>query len=105
MDTPIGPVIIFDDDFYMYVLRDRASAEAWWEMPDEFTLGFDAPARPLGMTGEPHQVRLELTGGAADEAELRRLVAGHYRRHLRGQEPPRTSSLSDFVAALPREGR
>ncbi|MER5220509.1 hypothetical protein [Streptomyces flaveus] len=104
MTTPIGPVIIFDDEFHMYVLRDQAFAEAWWEMPDEYTCGFDALARPLCMTGESHKVRLELTGEEPDEAELRRLVANHYRRYLPGQVPPPATALSDFVAALPSEG-
>lgn len=87
----------------MYVLRDQASAEAFWEMPDEFTCGFDSLARSLRMAGEPHQVRLELASGEADERELRRLVANHYRRYLRGQAPPQAPALRDFVAALPRE--
>lgn len=89
----------------MYVLRDHAYAEAFWELPEEYTCGFDALARPLRMVGEPHQVRLELTGAEPDESELRRLVANHYRRYLRAQEPPQANSLSEFVAALPREGR
>jgi hypothetical protein len=96
-------VIIFDDEYHMYVLNNQASAEAWWEMPEEFACGFDALARPLSMAGKPHRVRLELAG-EPDEAELRRLVANHYRRHLRGQTPPQAPALSDFVAALPREG-
>ncbi|WP_220297076.1 hypothetical protein [Streptomyces sp. MBT84] len=104
MTTPIGPVIIFDDEFHMYVLTDQAFAEAWWEMPDEFSCGFDALARPLSMTGEPHRVRLELTDREPDEAELRRLVANHYRRFLPGEAPPQAPALADFVAALPREG-
>ncbi|RZU45615.1 uncharacterized protein YciI [Streptomyces sp. BK022] len=101
--TPMAPVILFDDDCHMYVLRDQAFAESWWEMPDEFTHGFDALARPLLMAGEPHQVRLTLAGDEPDEGELRRLVAHHYRRHVRGRTPPQAAALSDFVAALPRE--
>ncbi|RZU12735.1 hypothetical protein EV567_4835 [Streptomyces sp. BK239] len=97
-------MILFDDDLHMYVLRDQAFAEAWWEMPDEYTCGFDASARPLRMTGEPHRVRLELTGAEPDEAQLRRLVAGHYQRHLRGEASPEATALADFLAALPREG-
>ncbi|MET8113612.1 MULTISPECIES: hypothetical protein [Streptomyces] len=104
MSTPIGPVILFDDDHHMYVIRDRASAEAWWEMPDECVCGFDALARPLRMTGEPHRVTLELTGDEPAEADLRRLVAEHYRRFLHGQAPPRAFDLSVFVAGLPVEG-
>ncbi|MET9505880.1 hypothetical protein ABZY42_29850 [Streptomyces sp. NPDC006622] len=112
MTTPIGPVILFDDDHHMYVLQDRAFAEAWWEMPDEYVCGFDALARPLRdalarplrMTGEPHQVALELTGGEPAEADLRRLVADHYQRFLKGQAPPGASDLSAFVAGLPVEG-
>ncbi|MER7728499.1 hypothetical protein [Streptomyces sp. NPDC096323] len=104
MTTPIGPVILFDDDHYMYVLQDRASAEAWWEMPDEYACGFDALARPLHMTGEPHQVALELTGDEPAEADLRRLVADHYQRFLHGQAPPEASALSEFVAGLPLDG-
>lgn len=96
-------MIIFDDEYYMYVLRDQALAEAWWEMPDEYACGFDALARPLRMTGEPHKVRLELSGETPDEAELRRLVADHYRRYLGGQLPPSATGLADFVAALPLE--
>lgn len=96
-------VIIFDDEFHMYVLRDQALAEAWWEMPDEYTCGFDAMARPLRMTGEPHKVRLEPTGEAPDEAGLRLLVVNHYRRHFPGQLPPSATGLADFVAALPLE--
>ncbi|GHC84663.1 hypothetical protein RFN57_00295 [Streptomyces violaceochromogenes] len=49
-------------------------------MPDEYACGFDALARPLRMTGEPHQVTLELSGDEPAEADLRRLVAGHYQR-------------------------
>jgi hypothetical protein len=101
---PIGPVIIFDDDHHMYVLPDRVSAEAWWEMPDEYVCGFDALARPLRMTGEPHQVALELRGDEPAEADLRRRVADHYQRFLPGQEPPRASDLAHFVAGLPVEG-
>ncbi|MEU3072547.1 hypothetical protein [Streptomyces laurentii] len=101
---PIGPLIIFDDDYHMYVLRDPVSAEAWWEMPDEYACGFDALARPLHMTGDPHQVALELSGDEPAEADLRRLVADHYQRFLPGQEPPRASDLSHFVAGLPAEG-
>ncbi|MFJ9833368.1 hypothetical protein ACIRU2_18590 [Streptomyces sp. NPDC101169] len=104
MTTPIGPVILFDDDHHMYVLQDRASAEAWWEMPDEYACGFDALARPLRMTGEPHRVALELSGDAPAEADLRRLVAAHYQRFLHGQAPPRAADLGDFVAGLPVEG-
>lgn len=104
MITPIGPVVLFDDDYHMYVLPDRASAEAWWEMPDEYALGFDALARPLRMAGEPHQVTLELSGDHSAEADLRRLVADHYQRFLPGQAPPRRSDLSEFVAGLPVEG-
>ncbi|MEV0303611.1 hypothetical protein [Streptomyces prasinus] len=104
MSTPIGPVILFDDDHHMYVIRDRASAEAWWEMPDECVCGFDALARPLRMTGEPRRVTLELTGDEPAEADLRRLVAEHYRRFLHGQTPPRAFDLSVFVAGLPVEG-
>lgn len=37
-NVPIGPVILFDDDYYMYVLEDQASAKPWWEMPDEYFL-------------------------------------------------------------------
>ncbi|MFJ4849327.1 MULTISPECIES: hypothetical protein [unclassified Streptomyces] len=103
MTRPTGPVIIFDDAFHMYVLRDQAFAEAWWEEPGEYICGFDALARPLRMTGEPHRVHLELTGAEPDEAELRRLVAGHYHRCLRGQRPPQAADLAEFVAALPRE--
>ncbi|MGA5318988.1 hypothetical protein ACPCIU_00975 [Streptomyces seoulensis] len=105
MPTPTAPVILFDDDHYMYVLRDQAYAEAWWEEPDEFTHGFDALARPLSMTGTPHAVHLTLTGEAPNEPELRRLVAAHYGRHLREQAPPQAAALAEFVAALPREGR
>ncbi|WP_329017626.1 hypothetical protein [Streptomyces sp. NBC_01601] len=105
MTTPTAPLILFDDDHYMYVFEDQASAEAGWEMPDEFTVGFDAPARPLSMTGEPLDVRLALAGEVPEEAELRRLVADHCRGHLRGQVPPQATALADFVAALPREGR
>jgi hypothetical protein len=101
---PTGPVIIFDDDSHMYVLKDQAVAEAWWEMPDEYTCGFDALARPLRMTGEPHRVRLELTRADPDEAELRRMVAEHYRRHRRGETPPQATDLSEYVTALPCEG-
>lgn len=101
---PVGPVILFDDDYHMYVLQDRASAEAWWEMPDEYACGFDALARPLRMTGEPHQVTLELKGDESAEADLRRLVADHYRRFLRRQAPPEASDLSTFVSGLPVEG-
>jgi hypothetical protein len=97
-------VILFDDDHYMYVVQDRASAEAWWEMPDEYACGFDALARPLRMTGEPHQVTLELSGAEPAEADLRRLVADHYQRFLHGQAPPRASNLSEFVAGLAVEG-
>lgn len=97
-------MILFDDDFHMYVLKDRAFAEAWWEMPDEYTCGFDALARPLRMKGEPHQVTLELSGDGSAEAELRRLVADHYRRYLPGRTPPQASGLSEFVAALTVEG-
>ncbi|MFF5895750.1 hypothetical protein ACFY8O_07455 [Streptomyces argenteolus] len=104
MPTPIGPVILFDDDLYMYVLKDRAWAEAWWEMPDEYACGFDALARPLRMTGEPHRVTLELTGDGPAEADLRRLVGDHYRRFRRGQVPPEASGLPAFVAGLPVEG-
>ncbi|MFE5597019.1 hypothetical protein [Streptomyces sp. NPDC056549] len=104
MTTPIGPVVLFDDDYYMYVLQDRASTEAWWEMPDEYACGFDALARPLRMTGEPHRVILELRGDEPAEADLRRLVAGHYQRFLQGQAPPRASDLSEFIAGLPVEG-
>ncbi|MFV0131785.1 hypothetical protein ACLGIH_00585 [Streptomyces sp. HMX87] len=104
MTAPIGPVIIFDDEFHMYVLRDHAFAETWWEMPGEYACGFDALTRPLRMTGEFHKVRLELTGEEPDEAEVRRLVANHYGRFLRGQVPPQATALSDFVAALLREG-
>ncbi|MGW0854314.1 hypothetical protein [Streptomyces sp. NPDC002690] len=103
MTTPIGPVILFDDDHYMYVLQDRAFAEAWWEMPDEYACGFDALARPLLMTGEPHKVVLELSGDEPADADLRRLVADHYQRFLHGQAPPRASVLSEFVAGLPVE--
>ncbi|MCX5398944.1 hypothetical protein [Streptomyces sp. NBC_00102] len=101
---PTAPVIIFDDEFHMYVLRDQAYAEAWWEMPDEYSRGFDATARPLRMTGEPHRIRLEPTGEEPDEAGLRRMVADHYRRYLPGQPPPSAPGLADFVAQLPREG-
>jgi hypothetical protein len=101
---PIGPVILFDDDYYMYVLQERAFAEAWWEMPDDYVCGFDALARPLRMTGEPHQVTLELTGDEPAEADLRRLVADHYQRFLHGQAPPQASDLAVFVAGLPVEG-
>lgn len=104
MTTPTAPVIIFDDESYMYVLRDQAYAETWWEMPEEYTCGFDATARPLRMTGRPHEVRLELTGEEPDEPGLRRMVAGHYRRYLGGQLPPSATRLSEFVAGLPREG-
>ncbi|MFD8294741.1 hypothetical protein ACFV13_00780 [Streptomyces bauhiniae] len=104
MPTPTAPLILFDDDHYMYVLKDQAFAEAWWELPEEFTHGFDALARPLSMTGEPHGIHLFLTGEAPNEAELRRLVATHYDRHLRNQTPPQASALAEFVAALPREG-
>jgi hypothetical protein len=96
-------VVLFDDDHYMYVLPDQAAAEAWWEMPDEYACGFDALARPLRMTGEPHQVTLELSGDGPAEAELRRLVAGHYERFLRGRTPPRGSALAEFIAGLPVE--
>ncbi len=97
-------MILFDDDHYMYVLQDRAFAESWWEMPDEYACGFDALARPLRMSGEPHQVSLELSGDEPAEADLRRLVADHYERFLRGQAPPEASALSEFVAGLPVEG-
>ncbi|WP_432104746.1 hypothetical protein [Streptomyces sp. bgisy091] len=104
MTAPVGPVVLFDDDYYMYVLQDRASAEAWWEMPDEYACGFDALARPLRMTGEPHRVVLELRGDAPAEADLRCLVARHYQRFMRGQTPPRASGLPEFIAGLPVEG-
>ncbi|MFE9647738.1 hypothetical protein ACFYO0_27210 [Streptomyces sp. NPDC006365] len=104
MTALIGPVILFDDDHHMYVLQDRAAAEAWWEMPDEYVCGFDGLARPLRLTGEPHQVTLELTGDEPAEADLRRLVTDHYRRFLQGQAPPQASDLSTFVAGLPVEG-
>ncbi|WP_306324810.1 hypothetical protein [Streptomyces venezuelae] len=96
-------MILFDDDSYMYVLPDRASAEAWWEMPDEYACGFDALARPLRMTGKPHQVTLELSGDEPAEADLRRLVADYYQRFLRGNMPPQ-AALSEFIAGLPVEG-
>ncbi|MFJ3664615.1 hypothetical protein ACIPPM_29640 [Streptomyces sp. NPDC090119] len=101
---PIGRVILFDDDHHMYVLPDQGSAEAWWEMPDEYVCGFDSLARPLRMTGEPHQVTLELTGAEPAEADLRRLVTDHYQRFLYGQAPPEASDLAAFVAGLPGEG-
>lgn len=104
MPTPAAPVILFDDDHYMYVLKDQAYAEAWWEEPDEFTHGFDALARPLSMTGVPHAVHLNLTCEAPNEPELRRLVAHHYDRHLGKKTPPQAPALAEFVAALPREG-
>ncbi|MEU1618374.1 hypothetical protein ABZ479_13890 [Streptomyces sp. NPDC005722] len=104
MTAPTGPVILFDDDFHMYVLADVARAEAYWELPEEYTCGFDARARPLGMTGEPHRVTLQLTGAAPDEPELRRLVAGHYRRFLPRAEALRAAGLAEFVASLPLDG-
>ncbi|MER7575211.1 hypothetical protein [Streptomyces sp. NPDC126514] len=97
-------MVLFDDDYYMYVLQDRAFAEAWWEMPDEYACGFDALARPLRMTGEPHRVTLELSGDEPAAADLRRLVTDHYRRFLRGQTPPQGSALAEFIAGLPVEG-
>ncbi|MFE0427620.1 hypothetical protein [Streptomyces sp. NPDC058953] len=92
MTSPIGPVILFDDDHYMYVLRDQALAEAWWEMPDEYTRGFDALARPLRMTGEPHRVRLGLTGAEPDEAGLRRHVAVPKRNQRRVHGQPQSNT-------------
>ncbi|MEW2260790.1 hypothetical protein [Streptomyces sp. NPDC047869] len=103
MTSPIGPLILFVDDHYMYVLQDRAFAEARWEMPDEYSRGFDALARPLRMTGEPHQVTLELTGDDPAEADLRRLIADHYERFLHGQVPPQASDLPTLLAGLPLE--
>ncbi|WP_431966766.1 hypothetical protein [Actinacidiphila sp. bgisy160] len=101
MNAPAGPVILFDDDLHMYVLKDVAHAEAYWELPEEFTCGFDAHARPLRMTGEPHRVALKLTGAAPAEAEPRRLVADHYRRFLTQEVPPQAAGLAEFVASLP----
>ncbi|MFF4554389.1 hypothetical protein [Streptomyces sp. NPDC001422] len=98
---PTGPLIIFDGDQYMYVLRDQASAEAFWEMPDEFVCGFDSLARPLRMSGVPHQVSIEVGSDEPAEAELRRRVVDHYQRFLPGQVAPRASDLSQFVAELP----
>ncbi|MGW6215261.1 hypothetical protein [Streptomyces sp. NPDC055109] len=98
---PTGPLIIFDDDHYMYVLRDQPSAEAFWEMPHEFACGFDSLARPLLMSGAPHQVSIEVGSDEPAEAELRRRVADHYQRFLPGQVPPRASDLAQFVAELP----
>ncbi|GHA51390.1 hypothetical protein GCM10010329_86540 [Streptomyces spiroverticillatus] len=97
-------MILFDDDYYMYVLKDQASAEAWWEMPDEFSCGFDALARPLRITGEPHRVSLELSGEEPAESELRRLVSDHFQRFWKSQTPPSAASLPEFVAALHVEG-
>ncbi|MEU1543781.1 hypothetical protein ABZ461_38000 [Actinacidiphila glaucinigra] len=104
MTSPAGPVILFDDDLHMYVLANAAHAETYWEEPGEYTRGFDARARPLRMTGEPHRVTLELTGAAPDEAALRRLVADHYRRFLPREAPPRAAGLAEFVASLPLDG-
>ncbi|MFF0191251.1 hypothetical protein [Streptomyces sp. NPDC005244] len=98
---PIGSLIIFDDDYYMYVLRDQQSAEACWEMPDEFVCGFDCLARPLRMSGAPHQVSIDIGSDEPAEAELRRRVAEHYQRFLPEQVQPRASDLSQFVAELP----
>ncbi|MET7826958.1 hypothetical protein ABZT23_20000 [Streptomyces sp. NPDC005386] len=98
---PIGPLILFDDDHYMYVLRDQTSAEAFWEMPDEFVCGFDSLARPLRMSGEPHQVSIEVGSVEPTVAELRRRVANDYQRFLPEQVPPGASDLSQFVAELP----
>lgn len=99
-------MVLFDDDYHMYVLQDRASAEAWWEMPEEYACGFDALARPLRMTGEPHQVTLELSGDEPAEADLRRLVTDHYQRFLHGQAPPEhpifQSSLRDCLSRARR---
>lgn len=103
MNTPTGRVVLFDDDDYMYVFRDRATAEAWWELPDEYSRGFDALARPLRMSGEPHRVTLALSGDEPAEADLRRLVAAHYRRFSHGQNPPGAPDLPAFVAELPME--
>lgn len=104
LNTKVAGSILFDDDRHMYVLRDRASAEAWWEMPDEYVCGFDALARPLRMTGEPHRITLELASGEPAEADLRSPVADHYPRFLHGQALPRASDLAAFVAGLPVEG-
>ncbi|MGX2996604.1 hypothetical protein JNUCC64_20410 [Streptomyces sp. JNUCC 64] len=103
MTAPMGPLVVFDDESYMYVLKDLAFAEAWWERPDEYGRGFDATARPLRLVGGPHGVRFELTGEEPDEAELRRLVADHYRRHLGGESPPSAPALTDFLGQLPHE--
>ncbi|WP_431951316.1 hypothetical protein [Actinacidiphila sp. bgisy167] len=43
---PVGPVIVFDDDFHRNVLKDVAHAEDFWELPEEYTCGFDAHAHP-----------------------------------------------------------
>ncbi|MFG2454570.1 hypothetical protein ACGFSG_34965 [Streptomyces sp. NPDC048512] len=101
MTMPTGPLIIFDDDHHMYVLPDRASAEAYWEMPDEFVCGFDSQARPLRMSGAPHQVSIDVGSAEPAEAELRRRVADHYQRFLPTHVPPRASDLARFVAELP----
>ncbi|MEU8654245.1 hypothetical protein [Streptomyces sp. NPDC048737] len=68
-------MITFDDEFHVYVLRDRASDEAWWEMPDGYSCGFDAPAGPLRMSGEPHRVAVELAGEEPAEVVSRRSAA------------------------------
>ncbi|WP_431951314.1 hypothetical protein [Actinacidiphila sp. bgisy167] len=56
------------------------------------------------MTGEPHRVSLERSGAPPDEAELRRLVADHYRRFLPRRMPPRAAALAEFAASLPLGG-
>jgi hypothetical protein len=48
IDTPVPPLLVFDNDDYLYVLRTLEYAESWLEpmTVEEITAIFDARGRP-----------------------------------------------------------
>lgn len=85
----------------MDIVYDPALAGEILETCEEFYMGFDARARPVGVRGGPGAVYFTLLSEESRESKFRQLVTYYYARFAtRTPGPPQAVGLSAFVDAL-----
>lgn len=95
------PVVIFDDDWWMYIVTSSVELENLVEpaFADEIVHAFDGLARPLEIWIEGDEVRVRIAAMVGDFVALQNEVARSF-RYWADNPPPHLGNVESFLNDL-----